>query len=583
MVYIITLNYYKNLKNNYIAVIKTNIKNTDMKKIFYAILLLVSTNVFGQTLNLISNINPNAPGEPVNYTKFNNKLYFIASDGVNGGQLWETDGTAGNTKMSFIISSNGFDIGYFPKLTVLKNKLFISYMPGDVTKHRLYATDGTLANTITLGNYAVSDLVLYNNEIYYLSEEASFTGYQVNLNKTDGTIVGTSMVQNIDNHAFATLYDNEILVWNNVLVFSGVDASTNELRLAQYNANTNTFQLLSQSNINIINTRGLFAAGSKLYMSAEQSGSTSGMEPYSIDIFGTIQKVKEINLTANAGSTPRDFLLYDKKLFFTARDGVTNGNMSRQLYSLDTTTNVLSSYTAMVGSSNSIINRPANFIVYKNDMYFTSLTDTSLNLYRFEHTNGQITFIKAICRDGTQKSWFAKTMFVYNGLLYFFGSEQSLPGLLAENFQLWQCDGTILGTKRVTFTNATTPNVFGELAAQAIEYNNSIYFTGIKSEIPYVSEVYKFNTFPLAINVLANNSSIIVSPNPFNNSITINNLQNLGKQIVLMNSIGQIVHRQNIETANNKIALEKLNAGLYYLQIMDEHQQVISNYKLVKQ
>ena len=50
---------------------------------------------------LVKDINPGSDGSDPSYlTKFNNKLYFSASDAENGDELWVSDGTTEGTQIS---------------------------------------------------------------------------------------------------------------------------------------------------------------------------------------------------------------------------------------------------------------------------------------------------------------------------------------------------------------------------------------------------------------------------------------------------------------------------------------------------
>ena len=42
-------------------------------------------------------MNPTGDGEPFAFAEFQRKVYFAGNDGVNGYQLWKTDGTGPGT------------------------------------------------------------------------------------------------------------------------------------------------------------------------------------------------------------------------------------------------------------------------------------------------------------------------------------------------------------------------------------------------------------------------------------------------------------------------------------------------------
>jgi ELWxxDGT repeat protein len=61
---------------------------------------------------MVKDINPTGDGLPVGLTVFNGALYFTATDGVHGRELWKIDGADAGTEMVQDISPSG-DSGAF--------------------------------------------------------------------------------------------------------------------------------------------------------------------------------------------------------------------------------------------------------------------------------------------------------------------------------------------------------------------------------------------------------------------------------------------------------------------------------------
>ncbi|WP_428656717.1 LamG-like jellyroll fold domain-containing protein [Runella sp.] len=168
--------------------------------------------------------------EPALYNRsiiHNNILYFGADDGINGRELWKSDGTeAGTVLIKDLIPGTYTDIwgqtypsGSDPySFFVFQNNLvFTSWAPGS-ENIALYKSDGTNAGTSILKNYVrhgisynysvpVSYAVL-NNNLYFSGKEQPnslihptynepFTGNFNELWVSDGTPDGTKQLKNL--------------------------------------------------------------------------------------------------------------------------------------------------------------------------------------------------------------------------------------------------------------------------------------------------------------------------------------------------------------------------------------------------
>lgn len=73
-------------------------------------LFFLSINLFAQsgyTVDLLKMINASDDADPAPGVVLNNTLYFPANDGVNGIELWRTDGTSNGTFLVKDINPNG--------------------------------------------------------------------------------------------------------------------------------------------------------------------------------------------------------------------------------------------------------------------------------------------------------------------------------------------------------------------------------------------------------------------------------------------------------------------------------------------
>ena len=156
---------------------------------------------------LLKDINPGpANGIPVFFglsqnivTVIGTKLYFLANDGVNGEELWVTDGTIAGTHMVKDInvgSGNGINHGSGEAtFGELFGELYFNAKDASGNQY-LYKTDGTSAGTVLLSTTAKipSYFKKYSNKLYFFA--SSNLGRE--LWSTDGTVTGTQMVKDIN-------------------------------------------------------------------------------------------------------------------------------------------------------------------------------------------------------------------------------------------------------------------------------------------------------------------------------------------------------------------------------------------------
>src|SRR5262249_56515306 len=89
---------------------------------------------------------------PQNHTVVNGTLFFTANDGVNGTELWKSDGTAAGTVLVKDIrpgnSPYGFPLSSSPRnLTAVGDELFFSANDG-ISGLELWKSDGTATGTV---------------------------------------------------------------------------------------------------------------------------------------------------------------------------------------------------------------------------------------------------------------------------------------------------------------------------------------------------------------------------------------------------------------------------------------------------
>jgi ELWxxDGT repeat protein len=140
--------------------------------------------------------------EPGSLTVFKGVLYFSADDGVNGRELWKSNGTAAGTVMVKDLAAPGEEGGYgyegsIPaQLTATDEALYFVTTPVWYGAE-VYKTDGTAAGTVLLTKHypprpgpgsSVFGMTAVGNTVYYGESTSSPSfGTSVGLYKTDGT------------------------------------------------------------------------------------------------------------------------------------------------------------------------------------------------------------------------------------------------------------------------------------------------------------------------------------------------------------------------------------------------------------
>jgi ELWxxDGT repeat protein len=276
---------------------------------------------------MVKDILPGATGSMAAYpTVCNGALFFIADDGINGSELWVTDGTQSGTTMVKNIAP-GSASSTPVSLTAIGNTLYFSATTA-ATGYELWTSDGTTAGTQmikdiipgAIGSVSYPMFVPYSGKTYFRASDG-FNGLE--LWTTDGTEAGTQMVKDI-NVGAGNSYPGPYCVYNNKLYF------------------------LANDGIN----------GYELWVS---DGTTAGTQMF-----------KDLNPGANDGS-PDEMFVYKKHMYFTA----IQNPLGRQFWISDGT----ATGTKIIAPPIAPISHPANgseFFLFDQDSalyvsaYFTS-------------------------------------------------------------------------------------------------------------------------------------------------------------------------------------------------------------------
>jgi len=152
---------------------------------------------------LVRDINPSGtlPFGPSSLTNFTGTLYLTADDGMNGRELWKSDGTAAGTVLVKDIRPGGMftdSILVNMPLTNVDGTLYFAALDG-VNGRELWKSDGTAAGTVMVKDiHAGSDysdpesLTNVNGTLYFVANDGV---HGPELWKSDGTVGGTILVK----------------------------------------------------------------------------------------------------------------------------------------------------------------------------------------------------------------------------------------------------------------------------------------------------------------------------------------------------------------------------------------------------
>lgn len=551
-----------------------------MKRIYTICALLATSVCTAQTPKLLKDIKPGYPDAVVypNLGVANNMLFIPADDGVNGIELWMSDGTPANTQFLqdvhfgtgssylgvlpsffrtkyFCTLDNGVNGGEMYSFTGPGTvSLFYDFNPGTSSSYAnvnfelngdiyfsavenqantlgtLFKSNGTTAGTAPL---LLASTRLYSREPAYIKGSTAFLsasttayGGNIELYKTDGTIPGTALVKDIKTSG-----------GSNPALFTKL--------------NTNEF---------------LFAA----------EDDTHGIELFKSDgtAAGTVL-VKDI--TPGAGSTTFHGMYYwNNKVYIAADDGVhgievwvSDGTEAGTMLLKD----INPSGTSLIGTKSS------DFIGLGNWVLFEATDGTQqahgAQLWRTDGTQAGTVMIKEIAPGGGSFLGLSglHTTRNFNGGIYFEGHDNTYGS------EIWYSNGTPAGTHLMCDLNPGTGNGIAP-ASMFAGIGNRVFFVGDDGSTG--REVYYFDIPPASVNDIDQPVNITAYPNPTSGNTTLSFGKNVaGLQIEVLNTLGQVIITETAShTDKFVIHLENQPAGAYYTRIIADGDT--KNIKLIK-
>lgn len=400
---------------------------------------------------MLKDINPgNASSTPANFTVVGSTLFFSADNGTQGAELWKTDGTAAGTVMVKDIrpGGSGSNLG----LLVQMGSLLVFSADDGSNGEEIWKSDGTEAGTVIIKEIVpgyigsgINRMISTGTKVYF-SASAGFGNYE--LYKTDGTAAGTGLVKEINPNAMVGGMSGSVFVWGENLYFAGDDGS-NGLELWKSDGTTAGTTMVKD--IYPGNVAGLPNGGSpsnfclmnnKLYFNAFDG---NGIELWTSDgtAAGTVM-LKDIN-PGTTSSSPSRLTAIGNTLYFRANDG-TNGAELWKSNGTAAGTVIVKDINSGSGASN-----PDQLTVIGSSLYFQANDNVAgAELWKSDGTTAGTTLVKDINPGATAST---PTNIVTNGTYMLMSADNGSNGI-----ELWKSDGTNANTSLLKNINPDNGN-----------------------------------------------------------------------------------------------------------------------------
>jgi ELWxxDGT repeat protein len=535
-----------------------------------------------QLATLVKEINPSGSAFADGKTFVSNgTMYFLAKDGVNGSELWRTDGTELGTWLLKDIApgADGLSAVDFAQL----GDQIIMGVAGLSDNYAIWKTDGTTQGTVLIktlynGFPGWKDrLVTYNGFVYFTADDGN-TGPEVW--RTDGTEANTTVLKNIG--SAVSHIPERITVWNDKLYFYHKESQHGYELWSSDGTPEGTLIVKDiypgSSDSKPDPTRfDLVPTDTGLFFTANNG--TNGEELWITDgtESGTIM-VKDINPTSTTpgaelnGGFPeyQNFAFLNGKLFFRGNDNV-NG---KELWSTDGTTAGTSMVkNAVQGSAGLNIFQMA---VLNGKIFFNaSNTNDGSEMWISDGTAAGTKLIKDISFGfGNGVAAFSDVV-SYSNQVWFSGNNPF------NGEELWKTDGTEVGTLMADDISVGFPGSFPQ---NLTVLGDKLLFFAIRDGI----EDYElFSVFVPFVKVIDLNDDVKlkVSPNPVTTFFSLKTQTPIpdGCKVTAFDMTGRLVQTWEWKQLQQQFDCTALQTGSYYLHISDKDYQIYAATILIKQ
>ena len=363
--------------------------------------------------------------KPADLFIYANKIIFAANDGINGLELWQSDGTdTGTILLRDIRPGIG---GSNPQGFIqFGNSIYFAANDG-VSGFEIWKSDGSTANTLLLkdiypGSASSVSLsvpfVVCGSYFYFVAEEG-INGYE--LWRSNGNVAGTGGY-NI-NPGYSGSYPDGLYVWNNKLFFSANDGSHGGEMWFGDDSGISMLKDLHSGTTSSYTYRvpQFFSSTTTLFFSAFE-----GQELWKTDgtTAGTIMLIKGITLLDKSRFSST---VFNNLVFFPASpDGSDNTIQTGfELWRTDgTVAGTVLLQDIFPGSSSSF---PINLFLSGNVLYFLAVDSSDgLELFKSDSTEDGTMMVQNL--NPTGDGFTSSSRFVILGSRLYFSANDGLTG-----------------------------------------------------------------------------------------------------------------------------------------------------------
>ncbi len=520
-------------------------------------------------------------------------LYFTANDGVSGMELWFTDGTNSGTQLFFdgnpgpLGSFDAASWASFKPIPYVGGLWFFTVTISGLVNRELVITDGTIANTRSIGSFVSADELVNKQSCWIINNTLVFiAGQRYNnweLWKSDGSSSGTTLLMDINqdtiNGSLSDYAFRDAFEINGNLYFIANDGIHGD-EIWKTDATYLGTELLKDINPGTVGSDPnsfYFIQDQGFYLFAA-TDSIHGFELWKTDgSFGGTEMVYDVFPGPISGLTSLDLNMISDSLFsFAGTDAisgreiwVTNGESFGTKLLLDFTAGPLGSVWQSLQSS--IVDKwyfTSSTTALGNEMYVTdgTTTGTSLVLDIYPGPSSSNPYFWEYYQQD-----FSHAPFVFDGKYWLIASR-----LGVSDREFWALDPVTLQCTQIVDLN---PGPNQGVHSPIYQCGNGFLFIG--NDGVHGIELWFLDTSIVSGNVNADvvDSAFEVYPNPF--SLSYSKSINIypkkeWKSITLFSIEGRVI---NCDVSLNKVKLDAdvVKPGFYIVSAIDDDDVVYNS------